>query len=43
MGTQGFSFRTRRETSAIRFGATATRVALTGRTAHVADVSAVVT
>ena len=43
MGTQGFSFRTRRETSAIRFGADAARIALTGRTAHVVDVSAVVT
>ena len=43
VGTQGFSFRTRRETSAIRFGADAARIALTGRTAHVSDVSAAVT
>jgi DNA replication and repair protein RecF len=43
LGTQGFSFRTRRETSSIRFGAAVTRVVLMGRTAHVEDVTAAVT
>jgi DNA replication and repair protein RecF len=41
VGTQGFSFRTRRESSAIRFEAPAARVSLTGRTSH--DVGFTVT
>jgi DNA replication and repair protein RecF len=43
VGTQGFSFRTRRETSTIRFGAPAARVSLDGRTSRGAEFGVAVT